>query len=512
MHNIDINKSLAESLQENSLKLHKIMVWAAVVIVPGFSLLDFYLAPNHWAELIVLRLTVAVLCYLSLFLQKKFQLRSEVIAYTCCLGVFLFVNFLCMRVPADTMFLFHINSASAILGYSVLVLWHWKHYLITICVSLIAYLSFFVIFRSSNLGFIDTIVHGGAVYWIVAVLSIFLVVFRYNSFVNEFMLRHKLAISNQQIQEKNEELTIQQEEISKQNKELAIQQEEISEKNEELNQSNEELQTNMELVQMQNKQIQKHNEEVKASITYASRIQNALLPFQDRLKEYFNEDFFVLYKPRDIVSGDFYWCENINNSIIMAVADCTGHGVPGAFMSMLGSMGLNSVIFQENTFEADKILNKLHQYIFSALRQDKSDSRDGMDIALLVIHPSIKIVEYAGAMNPLYYIQKDTLITLKGDNKPIGGGQYGTGRNFIKTTIDTTLPTTFYLSSDGYQDQFGGKDKRKFMAGNFKKLLHTIHHETFIQQAKILEDTIESWMYTGGEKQIDDILVIGIRL
>jgi serine phosphatase RsbU (regulator of sigma subunit) len=301
-------------------------------------------------------------------------------------------------------------------------------------------------------------------------------------------------------------------EINNKNQELSLQKLEIHEKNEELNQMNEELHSNMELVQYQNKQIKKSNEDVKASITYASRIQNALLPFDDRMQEYFGENFFILYKPRDIVSGDFYWCENVHDSIILAVADCTGHGVPGAFMSMLGSMGLNSVIFQDNNFEANKILNGLHNYIFNALRQDKNDSRDGMDIALIVINPAINMVEYAGAMNPLYYIQKGELFILKGDNQPIGGGQYGTSRNFTKHTIDTSLPTTLYLSTDGYQDQFGGKEKRKFMTGNFKKLLHQVYPKNITEQKSILNNTIEAWMQEGNEHQIDDILIVGLKI
>ncbi len=493
-----IQAAFEETLQQNSIKLHRIMVWAAVVIVPGFSLLDYYLAPQHWGELLILRLFVAILCYSSIIIQKKMQFRSEFVAYTCCLSVFLFVNFLCMRVPSNTVFLFHINSASAILGYSILVLWHWKHYLITIAISLIAYLSFFLIFRSSSLNLIDTIVQGGAVYWIVAVLSIFLVVFRYNSFSNEFILRHKLSISNEEIKQKNQE--------------LSFQKLEITEKNEELNQTNEELSSNLEVIQSQNKQIRKYNEEVKASIMYASRIQTALLPFDNRLKEYFGDNFFVLYKPRDIVSGDFYWCEDVSGSIILAVADCTGHGVPGAFMSMLGSMGLNSIVFQENNFESNKILNALHHYIFQALRQDKSDSRDGMDIAIIVINPTIKTVEYSGAMNPLYYVQKDEFMQIKADGKPIGGGQYGTKRDFSKHYIDASLPATLYLSTDGYQDQFGGKDKRKFMTGNFKRLLQQIYIEPLSKQKMVLDSTIEAWMKEGNENQIDDILIIGVQV
>jgi hypothetical protein len=135
-----------------------------------------------------------------------------------------------------------------------------------------------------------------------------------------------------------------------------------------------------------------------------------------------------------------------------------------------------------------------------------------MDIIVVVINQNIKTAEYAGAMNPLFYVQKDELVHIRGNGKPIGGGQYGTERNYTKHYIDISLPTTLYLSTDGYQDQFGGKDKRKFMTGNFKKLLHKIHTQDFKQQKLVLDANIESWREEGNEQQIDDILVIGVQL
>ncbi len=294
-----------------------------------------------------------------------------------------------------------------------------------------------------------------------------------------------------------------------QNFDLTEKQDEITASNEELVQQKEELAATIEVVQDKNKVIEKQSDEVKASILYASRIQNALLPMDKKIKQYFNDDIFILNKPRDIVSGDFYWFEKLENCAIIITADCTGHGVPGAFMSMLGITGLNSIVFQEGIFRADKILNHLHNYIYKSLQQEEGNSSDGMDISVLVIYNSERIAEYAGAMNPLYYIQEGEFNEIKGDSKPIGSNYYGKNREYTKHIIDISKLTTFYMASDGYQDQFGGKNNKKFMRKNFKTLLHQISTQTFEEQKKILSTKLNEWIEE--ENQIDDILVIGVK-
>ncbi|AFM04343.1 serine phosphatase RsbU, regulator of sigma subunit [Bernardetia litoralis DSM 6794] len=300
--------------------------------------------------------------------------------------------------------------------------------------------------------------------------------------------------------------------VRTQNFHLNEQQDEINASNEELYQQKEELSATVEVVQDKNKLIEKQSEDVKASILYASRIQNALLPVDKKIKDYFNDEIFILNKPRDIVSGDFYWFEKLDDCAILVTADCTGHGVPGAFMSMLGVTGLNSIVFQEGIFRADKILNHLHDYIYKSLQQKEGKSSDGMDVSVLVIHDTIPIAEYAGAMNSIYCIQNNELQEIKADKKPIGSNHYGKDRNYTKQVIDISKPTVFYTGSDGYQDQFGGEKGRKFMKKSLKKLMLQQHSESFKKQDEVFTSTLENWMKEGDEHQIDDILLMGFKV
>lgn len=300
--------------------------------------------------------------------------------------------------------------------------------------------------------------------------------------------------------------------VKVQNEDLKEQQDEINANNEELQQQKEELAAIVEIVQDKNKLIEKQNEEVKASILYGSRIQNALLPVEKKIKSYFDNNVFVLNKPRDIVSGDFYWFEKLEDCAILITADCTGHGVPGAFMSMLGVSGLNSIIFQEGVFRADKILNHLHDYIYKSLQQEQGKSSDGMDVSVMVIYDSIPIAEFAGAMNSIYCIQEGELKEIKADKKPIGSNHYGKTREYTKQVIDISKPTVFYTGSDGYQDQFGGKTGKKFMKKNLKKLALELYRKPFDKQKELFDTTLKNWMKQSKERQIDDILLIGFKI
>lgn len=257
--------------------------------------------------------------------------------------------------------------------------------------------------------------------------------------------------------------------------------------------------------------LQKQNEEITSSINYARRIQTAFLPLAQDIAEAV-PDFFILYQPRDIVSGDFYWCEQKAGKTILAAADCTGHGVPGAFMSMIGNQILNEVVLQRGIIEADTILDELHIGIRNALRQDISKNTDGMDVALVVIDYTRQIMEFAGAKNPIYYIQNNEIHKIKGNIFPIGGIQMGIERKFSKHVIDISTPTTFYLLSDGFQDQFGGPENRKFMVSNLVKLLLEIHLKDLNEQHHILLNTIQQWMKTARTPQTDDIMLIGARV
>jgi len=319
----------------------------------------------------------------------------------------------------------------------------------------------------------------------------------------------------------------------------------VKERTSEIQMQKEELQAQSEYLRMANEEVTKQKNDLEyshnritESINYAKRIQNVIIPTTEALIDN-NIDHFILLKPRDIVSGDFYWTKEIidkqgNNVVIIATADCTGHGVPGAFMSVLGITFLNEIILQQKITTPNLILNELRLRIKYALQQkgNSSETKDGMDIALCNIDKKNKKLEYSGANNPLYRIQKIDeqayiqlandkpgnyykdenyfyeLIVFQHNKMPIG--VHYIEKDFFNVNIDLVKDDTFYIFSDGYIDQFGGELGRKFLIKNFKHLLLKISNNDLEIQKEILEETFYSW--TGGNyEQIDDILVIGFK-
>jgi len=257
------------------------------------------------------------------------------------------------------------------------------------------------------------------------------------------------------------------------------------------------------------KKVIARTREITDSIQYASRIQNALLPPSEELGKLL-PPYFILNKPRNIVSGDYYWVASKDNKVIVAVADCTGHGVPGAFMSILGLAYLNEILSKSAAIRANEILNQLRAQVIKALRQTgKADeARDGMEIALCVIDFKKKKLQYSGAFRPLYLIRDKNLIEFKGDSMPIGfyEDEDSSFKNEEFTFMENDI---IYLFSDGYVDQLGGPDRKTFKSGKFKKLLLDIHMKPLQEQKEILIRHFEEWR--NNVEQIDDILVLGIK-
>ncbi len=299
------------------------------------------------------------------------------------------------------------------------------------------------------------------------------------------------------------------------NRKLAEQQEEILKNHQALTQKNEEVQQQAISLQQANNQIHKQHFDITSSINYAKRIQEAVLPELTKIQEYLPE-FFVFYRPRNIVSGDFYFFDARQDCMIISAIDCTGHGVPGAFMSLIANDLLSNILLTQKNPSPDKILNLLHLNVKITLRQDSNHGQDGMDMAICVIYPNRNLVEFAGAKSPLFYMQHTENQLIKGDIMPIGGYKNSLHqkrpRHYTKHRISIHSPTTFYMYSDGFQDQFGGKKGKKLMSRTFRNLLHDIHQLPLNQQHQQLEQTLDQWMLEGDFEQIDDILVMGFRL
>jgi serine phosphatase RsbU (regulator of sigma subunit) len=259
-----------------------------------------------------------------------------------------------------------------------------------------------------------------------------------------------------------------------------------------------------------NTSLEKAYNEIEDSIHYASRIQKAILPPDDYLGRVIPNAFFF-YKPRDIVSGDFYWVAAKDDKVLVSAVDCTGHGVPGAFMSIVGFNHLNYALNVEEETEPAKILKILDEGVTETLRQTKEQSvRDGMDLAMVCIDKKKGLLQYSGAFNPLILVRNGEAEKIKADRVPIGGHFVTAKKSFTNHEMKYVPGDMIYLFSDGYADQFGGEKGGKYMSRKFLMLLQSIADKSLKEQHALLDKELRNWM--GEEPQIDDILVIGIRL
>ena len=256
-------------------------------------------------------------------------------------------------------------------------------------------------------------------------------------------------------------------------------------------------------------EIQNKNKKITESINYAKRIQTAILP-NSRVISKALPDSFILYKPRDVVSGDFPWFIQLKDEIFIAAVDCTGHGVPGALLSLIGYFLLNDIVRSRKITEPGVILDLLDEGVTTTLRQDEdATTKDGMDIALCKINMNTREVEYAGAHRPLYIMKGGAMEEVKGNKFPIGGGIFKNQTNFTNTKIVLSKGDSIYFSSDGFPDQFGGPDGRKFGPKKTREIIERVHKQPMSEALKTFDHEWENWR--GETKQTDDVLLIGIK-
>ncbi len=263
-------------------------------------------------------------------------------------------------------------------------------------------------------------------------------------------------------------------------------------------------------IERQSEKLEELYEDVTASIRYAKRLQDSILP-QDTFIQRLLPESFVLFKPKDIVSGDFYWFSETDNKVLFSSVDCTGHGVPGAFMSLIGANALNQIV-SKNIDTPSTILDELNRLSSEAMNKSEEGRdkvRDGMDVALCSISKDFKTLEYAGANNPLYIIRDGEIEVTKADKFAIASFDHGE-EHYSNHTVELKKGDLIYVFSDGYADQFGGSKGKKFMYKQFRDTLLEIKDMPMQEQKVILDQKIESWR--GDFEQVDDILVIGVRI
>jgi serine phosphatase RsbU (regulator of sigma subunit) len=298
--------------------------------------------------------------------------------------------------------------------------------------------------------------------------------------------------------------------LERKNREIELQKQALEQLNEEITSQRDEIEAQRDSMARQKDLINRQNHAMTDSIHYARRIQDAVLPANEVMR-YLLPKHFVFYRPRDIVSGDFYWIDKKDETVMLVVADCTGHGVPGAFMSMLGISLLNEISSSFTSHSTNEIMDELRDRVIDALGQtgDRYEARDGMESGLLAVNPKTREIQYTGANLNLHIFTKGKLIKVKGDQMPVGINSEA-GTPFTSQNLKLDRGDTLYLFSDGFPDQFGGEYRKKFGTPRLKRLLTELQPRILLDQRSALEEAFDKWK--GSQEQIDDVLLVGIKL
>ena len=322
----------------------------------------------------------------------------------------------------------------------------------------------------------------------------------------------ELKTNQEEIKQNLEELEAMNESLIKTTDELKHKNEILKEATEVLDQKNQQIRHKRDQLADQSKLLEDKNRNITQSLRYAKRIQEAIIPNPKDLENYF-EDAFLLFQPRDIVSGDFYWFHEKDNLKVIIAADCTGHGVPGALMTMIGNSLLNEIVPGREIMNPSEILLELDRKLIETLQKRSGDGKpihDGMDMAVLCIDTDTRQVEFAAAHNPLFHICNGELEKIKGSKFPVGSAQYKSEKVFDLTSFQAEPNSSLYIFTDGFQDQYGEQAKRKYMSKRFRNFLLLISHLPMQEQKQKLNDEFVEWR--GNCTQTDDLLIIGIRL
>ena len=462
-------QTVKEEFTRTTEKAHIIACWIGVALNIVWFLGDYLSIPEYWIPFLNFRLAVSGITLLILLLKNKFNISIYVCLFVLVLGISVQNAYMwsVMDIP-------HLQKHAfaymvLFIGVGMLVLWEMRLSIILLITTIISNVFFYVI--NSPLTVDEFITNGGLLVLTVLIFCVFLIRNRYRLTYKE--IRSRL-----------------------------------------------ELEKSKELIQNQKEEVEEKNQEIISSLRYAKRLQEALLPPRNLLESFFKENYFILYQPRDIVSGDFYWARKIKTTpregnskefLLVAVADCTGHGVPGAFMSLLGSNFLHQSAVERDVNTPAQALDFLNQKIITTLNHGYGEEkiRDGMDISFIAIDMQTKQLAYSGANNPVYVLRHKTLETLKANKQAIGN-MNDEVIPFDNITTQLHEGDCVYLFTDGYADQFGGPKGKKLMRKQFEEVLIANSEKTMLEQRQALENTYNNWK--GDLEQVDDVCVIGIRV
>jgi serine phosphatase RsbU (regulator of sigma subunit) len=414
--------------------------------------------PDYWIPFLIFRVCVCAISVIALLGRNTFKISIYTCVFILVLGISIQNAYMWSVMDIPHLQKHAFAYIALFIGVGMLVLWEMKLSLILAIATLISNVVFYKL--NSKLSIDEFLINGGLLTLTVAIFCIFLIRTRYRLTYNEIKSRLELAKSKDAIQK-------------------------------------------------QKNVLEDKNKEITDSINYAKSIQKALIPSEEQFNSHF-KDSFVFLNPKDIVSGDFYWIHKKDHLVFYATADCTGHGVPGGFMTMLGMSFLDDIIEGKGVNNPAEVLNALRDKIVATLKQSGNigENKDGMDITLCCIDTLKKELAYASANNDLYLVRKGELNEYKADKQPCGF--YHENKSFTTHTISLEENDCIYTFTDGYADQFGGPNGKKFRYKQFEELLLKNSSLTFSNQKKILKTTIDAWRTN--LDQVDDILVIGVKI
>ncbi len=455
-----IESSVWERELENSSRFYHVnAAWLAVFFDPIFGLTDYFNIPHAWQKIMVIRVSIAAICVVMIMLYRRYRFKSFWLVFVPFLLISLQNAYTYAFLRPENFQGHTLNYIALFIGAGLFVVWKWQYTAVVMGISAIANIYFFR--ANHRLSFQEAMVDGGLLLIVVAFFTFLLIEFRYSLTVKELKARLALQIANAEL----------------------------------------ELQKGI---------IEARNKSITDSIRYASRIQSAVLGDSAAVEGHFAESF-VFFKPREIVSGDFYWFSQVaDGGKLLVVADCTGHGVPGAFMTVLGHTYLTDIVLGMDIVQPGEILLALDQKIVSTLRKDNTGENavnDGMDIAIALFQNGQ--VHFAGAKNPLYYVRSGKIYEIKGSRFPIGSSQFKEKKRYPTHILDCQHGDVFYLFTDGFHDQFGGENNTKYMSKRFREFLLSISELPMSEQKVRLSQEFEAWK--GSRNQTDDVLVAGVR-
>lgn len=455
--------------KKTALKYHVIVAWVAVVLNPIWAVGDYLTIPAHFNDFLAFRLVVTALILVCILFRNKLQDYPEIFAFIPFAGISIQNAYMYSVMDMDEIQKHTFAYIALFIGAGMFVLWKIQYSIYVVLLSFAANIIFFSV--NGKLKVEEVMVNGGLLTASVALFTILLIYTRTRLTKRELIARLVMQKVIAQFREKNEIIELQ-------------------------------------------------NTDIKASLTYAQRIQQAILPPDEKIKKVF-EDSFIFYQPKDIISGDFYWFSSVRTTpvdgseseevIAIAAVDCTGHGVPGALMSIMGNAILNQSLSQKEVNSPAEALGFLNMQLVKNL----NSINDGMDISFCAINKNTLAMQYAGANNPMYIVRAGELIEIKADKKAIGA-DHGNAelKTFTNQVFSLQRGDSLYLFSDGYADQFGGPESfrggKKFKYNRFKSLLLEIQDKSMEEQKELLVKSYNEWK--GDLEQVDDILVMGLKI